>query len=44
MDLKLKPEVVGHRTRRRPYPARKEQNDEIERQMHECIDASLVLE
>ena len=44
MDLKLKPEFVGHKIRRRPYPAPKEQADEIERQIHECIDAGLVLE
>ena len=40
MDLKLKPEFVGHKIRRRPfYPAPKEQTDEIERQIQECIDA-----
>ena len=33
MDLKLKPELVGHKIRRRPYPAPKEQADEIERQI-----------
>ena len=44
MDLKLKPEFVGHKIRRRPYPAPKEQADEIERQVQECIDAGLVLE
>ena len=44
MDLKLKPEFVGHKIRRRPYPASKEQADEIERQIQECIDAGLVLE
>ena len=44
MDLKLKPEFVGHKIRRRPYPAPKEQVDEIERQIQECIDAGLVLE
>ena len=44
MDLKLKPEFVGHKIRRRPYPAPKEQADEIERQIQECIDAGLVLE
>ena len=44
MDLKLKSEFVGHKTRRRPYPAPKEQADEIERQIQECIDAGLVLE
>ena len=35
MDLKLKPEFVGHNIRRRPYPAPKEQADEIERQIQE---------
>ena len=44
MDLKLKPEFVGHKIRRRPYLAPKEQADEIERQIQECIDAGLVLE
>ena len=44
MDLKLKPEFVGHKIRRRPYPAPKEQADEIERQVQECINAGLVLE
>ena len=44
MDLKLKPEFVGRKIRRRPYPAPKEQADEFERQIQECIDASLVLE
>ena len=44
MDLKLKPEFVGHKIRRRPYPAPKEQADEIERQIQECIDAGVVLE
>ena len=44
MDLKLKPEFVGHKIRRRPYPSPKEQADEIVRQIQECIDAGLVLE
>ena len=44
IDLKLKPEFLGHKTCRRPYPAPKEQADEIERQIQECIDAGLVLE
>ena len=44
MDLKLKPEFVGHKIRRRSYPAPKEQADEIERQIQECIDAGLVPE
>ena len=35
---------MGHKIRRRPYPASKEQADEIERQIQECIDAGLVLE
>ena len=43
MDLKVKPEFVGHKIRRRPYPAPKEQANEIERQIQECIDAGLVL-
>ena len=43
MDLKLKPEFMGQKIRRRPYQAPKEQADEIERQMQECIDAGLVL-
>ena len=30
MDLKLKPEFVGHKIRRGPYPALQEQADEIE--------------
>ena len=44
MDIKLKAESVGHKIRRRPYPAPKEQADEIERQIEECIDAGLVPE
>ena len=44
MDLKLKPEFLGHKIRRRPYPAPKEQAEEIEPQIQECIDAGLVLE
>ena len=44
MDLKLKPGFVGHKVRRRPYPAPKEQADEIEGQIQECIDAGLVVE
>ena len=44
MDLKLKPEFVGHKIRRRPYPAPGWQADEIERQIQECIDAGLLLE
>ena len=44
MDLKLKPEFEGHKIRRRPYPAPKEQTKEIEQQIQECIDAGLVLE
>ena len=43
MDLKLRPKFAGHKTRRRPYPAPKEQADEIGRQIQECIDAGLVL-
>ena len=44
MDLKLKPEFVGHKIRRSPYPASEEQANEIERQIQEYIDARLVLE
>ena len=44
MDLKLKPEFEKTRVRRRPYPAREEQVEEIERQIQECIDAGLVEE
>ena len=44
MDLKLKPEFLGQKIRRRPYPAPKEQANEIEPQKQECIDAGLVQE
>ena len=44
MDLKLKPEFLGHKIRRTPYPAPKEQSNEIEREIQESIDAGLVLE
>ena len=44
MDLKLKPEFVDHKIRRKPYPAPKEQANGIERQIQECMDAGLVLE
>ena len=44
MDLKPKPRYVGHKIRRRPYPAPKEQADEIQRQIQECMDAGPVLE
>ena len=44
MDLKLKPEFVGQKIRRRPYPVPNKQADEIERQIQECINAGLVLE
>ena len=44
MDLEVEPELVGHKIRRRPYPAPKEQADDIERQIQECIDAGLVVE
>ena len=37
MDLKLKPEFVGRKIRRRPYPAPEEQAEEIERQIQECM-------
>ena len=35
MDLKLKPQFLGHKIRRRPHPASKEQADEIERRIQE---------
>ena len=44
MDLNLKPKFVGHKIRRRPYPAPKEQADEIEQRIQEYIDAGLVFE
>ena len=44
MDLNLKPEFVGHKIRRTPYPAPKEQVNEIQEQIQECIDAGLVPE
>ena len=44
MDLKLKHQFVGHKIHRRPYPAPKQQADEMERQIQESIDAGLVLE
>ena len=44
MDLKLKTEFLGHKIRRRTYPAPKEQADEIERRIQECIDTGVVLE
>ena len=44
MALKLKPEFEGSVVRRHPYPAPQDQIDEIERQIQECIDASLVEE
>ena len=43
MDLKLKLGFVGHKRCRRPYPAPKEQADQIELQIQECMDAGLVL-
>ena len=39
MDLKLKPEVEGSVVRCRPYPTPRDQIDEIEREIQECIDA-----
>ena len=44
MDLKLKPEFMGQKIRRRPYQPPKKQANEIERQIQECIDAGLVLQ
>ena len=43
MDLNLKPDFMGHKIRRRPYPAPEEQANEIEQQIQECIDAGLIL-
>ena len=40
----MKPECVGHKIQRRPYLAPKEQADEIERQIQQCIGAGLVRE
>ena len=44
MDLKLKHDFVDYKIRRKTYTAPREQADEMERQMQECIDAGLVLE
>ena len=44
MDFKLKLECVRHKIGQRPYPAPREQGDEIERKIQECIHAGLVLE
>ena len=44
MDLNLKPEFLGHNIHRRPYPGPKDQANEIEQQIQQCIDAGLVLE
>ena len=44
MDLNLKPEFEGSVVRRRPCPAPQDQIDEIQRHIHECIDAGLVEE
>ena len=44
INLKLKPEFVGHKIRRRAYLALQEQAGEIEQQIQGCIDASMVLE
>ena len=44
MDLKLKPDIVGHKIRGRPYPAFKEQAAGIEQEIQECIDAGPVPE
>ena len=44
LDLKLKPEFVSQKIRRRPYPAPEEEADDIERRIQECIDAGLVLQ
>ena len=41
VDLKLEPEFERSVVRRRPYPA---PQDQIQRQIQECIDAGLVKE
>ena len=40
MQVKLKPDFMGQKIRRRPYRPPKEQADEIERQIQECINVS----
>ena len=44
MDSKLKPEFEKTRVRHCPYPAPREQVEEIERRIQECIDAGLLEE
>ena len=44
MDPKLKPKFEGPVVIRSPYRAPQDQIDEIEHQIHECIDAGLVEE
>ena len=44
MDLKLKPEFEGSVVRRHPHHAPKDQNDQMEHHIQECIDAVLVEE
>ena len=43
MDLRLKPQIVRHKIRQRPYPAAKGEAIAIERQIKECSEAGLVL-
>ena len=44
MDLKLKPEFLSHKIRRRTYRAPREEADETAGQIQECIQAAQVLE
>ena len=37
VPMSLKPEFQGHKIRRRPYPAPKDQADEIDRQIQESV-------
>ena len=44
MHHRLKPEFVGQKLRRRPYPDPNQEAAEIEQKIQEHIDAGLVLE
>ena len=44
MDLKLKPDFVGHKIHLSPHLAPKEQADRVGQQIQECIDLCLVLQ
>ena len=43
MNLKLKPEFLEDKIHQRPHQPRKQQADEIERQIQECINACLII-